>query len=149
MINVTQRDAILAALIGAAAPYDPAGCWLGLFKSIVDKGVNTLLTDLTMPATSLAVRQPITTYGTAYVLSNGCAVIDGPLMNFRPASGADADTVLGWYLADALAAGNLLQFGYLSQGAVHLADNTQSVSAVFRLTVDPSGQWDASVTFNG
>lgn len=143
-----QMAAILAALIAEDGPFDPAAVWVGVAVSVVNHGQQTVLADITQASTSVAVRQPITTWSTPYIEQDGRHVVQSTTKIFRPASDADATTVGIWYLASALTAGNLLGFGQMD-APKPLPDENYAVSVVVRLVVDPLGRWDATIVWNG
>jgi hypothetical protein len=127
---------------------DPAAVWIGVGSSVVQHGVDTTLADITAGTGALATRKPITAWGTSYVLNDGRAAVDGPLMTWRPASAAEAQSIGVWYMADALTAGNLLAYGLVNP-AVQLADETDQWALIMRLTLDPAAKWSAEISFNG
>ena len=147
-LTAAQRDAVLADMIAAGKAFDPVAVFVGVYTAIADHGLNTVIGDLTPPPTSVAVRQAITAWSAVHELLNGCAVVDGPAMSFSPASSADATVVTGWYLASAISAGTLLGYGYFPS-PVALPDQFSQAGIVVRLTLDPNGQWDANVYFDG
>lgn len=150
VITALERDVILAALIAADGPWDPAAVFVGVFVSVTDLGIETEIGDLVVPTGAPGVRQPVTTWSDPSVKGDGRALVTGPVMEFRPASALQATTVAGWYVADALTAGNLLTFGMFPDGPVPLPDETSSVDVVLRLVVDPeNGEWTSTIVFNG
>lgn len=149
-MQLTQRllDGIMAGITETGNILDPAAVFVGLMTAVSDSGLNTVIGDITEPTGDPGVRIAITAWGTAYRLVNGCVVRDGPSMTWRPADNTEACTVIGWYMADAITAGNLLSFG-LFPVPYFLPDENYSASVVARVTVDPSGQWDATTSWNG
>lgn len=142
------RDALLEALTATDAPLDPAAVFMGVGTAITPSGLNTVLADITQATGAMAVRKPVTTWSDVFTLTNGTAYVSGPVMTFSPASSSEAQTLSVWFIADALTAGNLIAYGIISP-SVPLADHSQSWSIVLRVTLDPSAQWSAEVTFNG
>lgn len=147
-LTSTQLYAAIADLIAAGASFDPAAVFVGVFVSITDSGLDTLITDVVMPPTSVAVRKAVTAWGAPHSLLNGSVAVDGPAMSFSPASSADATTVAGWYIASLATAGVLLGFGYFPE-PIALPDEFSEAGILLRLTLDPQGQWDANVYWNG
>lgn len=149
-MQLTQAalDAMLSLLIDADGTFEAGGVFIGVFAGINDVGLATVIGDITPPPTTVAVRQEVDAYSTPYSMLDGRRVADGPLMQFRPGSSADATTVIGWYAADSITAGNLLGFGYFD-GPVALPDENSAVNVIFRITVDPTGSWSAEQVFNG
>jgi len=142
------RDGIMADITATGGSLDPAAVFVGVGTAVNDQGLATLLSDITQATGALATRQEVTTWSSAYVLNDGRAVRDGPLMHFKPASSSEAQTLQVWFIADALTAGNLLAYGLIFP-AVPLPDQFAVWSIVLRVTVDPAGQWSAEVTYNG
>lgn len=147
-ITAAQRDAILASISEATEAFDPAAVFVGLFTAIVDNGYATLIGDITEPAGTGFARQAVTSWGTAYVMTDGRAVRDGPPLDFRPADDTEATTVIGWFYASLVTGGVLLEFGYFD-APIPLPDEFAVVTVIPRLTVDPLGRWEANVVYNG
>lgn len=147
-LTQVQLDTVIGGMVAASGAFDPAATFVGVFTDITDNGLNTVIGDLTMPPASVAVRQAITSWGPTRSLGNDCAAVDGPAMHFAPSSSADATVVRGWYLASAISAGDLLAYGYFP-APVALPDEFSEAGILVRLTLDPSGQWDANVYWNG
>lgn len=148
VLTKAQLSALMAAIIATDGPWDPAGVFLGVAVTVVDHGVDTTLADLTMPPTSVAVRQAITTWSAEYTQIDGTHVVEAPTKHFKPSTDADATVISVWYLADAITAGNLLGYG-LMPAAISLANATRQASVVARLCLDPAGRWDQTVVWNG
>jgi hypothetical protein len=140
--------AALGDIIATGATFDPAATYLGLATAITNHGITTDMTDVTPPSGALATRKLLAAFTAAYDLENGCVVADANLLTWATASSGDATTIANWYLADALTAGNLLGFGPVTPPAVVPYPGGR-FSMVFRITLDPRGQWDASVYWNG
>jgi len=148
MITATMRDGIMAGITEAGNIMDPAAVFVGLFTAIDDQSYNTVIGDVTEPTGDPGTRVAVTTWGVASIMADGRSVRNAPDVTFRPADDTEATVVLGWFLADALTAGNLLQFGFFDE-PIPLPDETASVTVVARLTVDPLGRWDATATIDG
>jgi hypothetical protein len=149
MMTAAERDAILAALIVATRPWDPATTFVGLFEAITDMGVSTVIADVTAPTGAPGVRKPVTTWSAAHVKADGRAMIDSPLLRWTPTDDTEATTVQGWYVATLITGGVLYRFG-LFDDPIPLPDEHASLALVLRYTVDPiSGLWDATVVMNG
>lgn len=147
-LTAPQLADLLDALIIADGPFDPAAVFIGLYTAITPHGLTTVMADLTRPTGNLATAVALTTFGAPYTMTDGRRVVDAALKQFRPTTSADGITALGWFLADAATAGNLLAYKGLP-APVPLPDENSSLGIVFRLTVDPNGRWDASVEYNG
>lgn len=148
IVNAT-RTAIMAAIKAATKIYDPADVFVGVAEAIVDNGRNTVLADITPPAgAGVAARQAVTTWSDPYVRPNGQEVVDSPLLDFRPANATEATSVVGWYAADALVAGNLIAYGVFP-ASIPLPDEFASCPVIMRVVVDPNGTWDSTVVLNG
>lgn len=143
-----QLEAMLADLTAAAASFDPSAVYIGIYTAITPHGVNTVLTDLTTPPVADIPRVAVTTWGAAYRLSDGRVARDSPIATFVPGGGTTSVTVAGWYLADASTSGNLIAYQAIA-APVSLPSADYQWSLVLRLTVDPSGRWDASLSWNG
>lgn len=141
-------EAILAVLTGAGGPFEAAAVWLGVAESIVDNGQATTLSDVTAATGAVATRTEITDWTQPFVLVDGRWAANGTAGTFRPASSAQSQTISAWYLADALAAGNLVAYGFFN-GPIALPDENYAVQIVPRLTIDPDGRWSANVVING
>lgn len=140
-----QIDGILAALIATGGPYDPAGLWVGVYQSIVDNGIETVMADVTAPTGAAATRQAVT-WGTPYQLTDGSAVVDSTAKIFRP-TGSETGVAAGAYLADALTSGNLLQ--YFRENDPANIDASHPYTVILRLVVDPAGRWSLSFGWDG
>lgn len=147
-ITAVQRDAIMASISEATEAFDPAAVFVGVFTAIVDNGISTVMADLTLPSGAPGDVTAVTTWGTAYVMSDGRAVRDGPPIDFRPASSSEATTVIGWYYSSDDPPTELLEFGYFDD-PIPLPDEFAVATVIPRLTVDPNGRWEANVVYNG
>lgn len=149
MMTAPERDAILAALIDTGGPWDPAAVFVGLFVSIDDHGVSTVIGDVTAPTGDPGDRQAVVTWSDPHVKADGRAMVDSPVLRWTPADDTEATVVAGWYTATLVTGGVLYRFGYFDN-AIALPDETASVALVVRFTVDPiNGKWDATVVMNG
>lgn len=144
----SMMEAILTAAIDTGAPFDPADTWVAVATAITDRGGATAMTDVTPPPGAVATRVPIATWIGPYRMNDGRWAIDGPVARFTPASDADACTLTHWLLADALTAGGLKGFGFITPN-ITLDNELNKASVVARITLDPDGRWDATVTWNG
>lgn len=141
-----QIDDILAALIATDGPFDPAATWAGIFISATDNGIDTVLADLETEAVADYPRKAVTAWSTPYVLDDGSAVVDGPLMHFAPPDGSHLTTIGGWFLVNSATTGDLLAYAVL-EDAVQLSSAGKAWDLVLRLVVDPAGRWSAEVSF--
>jgi len=143
-LTTNQMDALLDAAVAALGPWDPAAVFLGMALAITDNGQATVLADVTPGTGALATRQAVTPWSATFGLPDGRRGKDGPLLTFSPASSAEAQTLVGYYLADAAVAGNLLGFGFFVD-PVFLVDEFSDHKQVIRLVIDPDGRWDSLV----
>lgn len=148
MITAFQRDLILNSLGLVGGAYEEGTLYLGLFTAINDAGLATLFSDLTLPPAGGLDPGFLDPFGEPYVMTDGRAVLDAPPVVFRPNDSTEAATVLGWWLANDPVTGDLQQFGYFDQ-PVALPDEFSALSVVFRVTVDPNGRWDATISYDG
>lgn len=140
----TQMSDILTALTAAGGPFDPAALFLGVATGLVDNGGATVIGDVTPATGAMATRQGVTPWSASAKLTDGRWYKDGPLLTFSPASAAETQLLTHWFLADAAVAGNLLAFKPLVP-TQQMPDETRDLKILMRLTVDPSGRWDAAV----
>ena len=141
-------DGVMDAIIAEDAILDPAAVFVGVATAITPQGLATLLADLTEPNATAFPRQPVTAWSDPYNLNDGRRVVDGPLMHFTPDSTDHGATLVAWFLADAVTAGNLLAFGLIEPN-IPLPGPGSVWSIVPRVTVDPDGRWSAEITYNG
>lgn len=137
----------LEDLIAASGIFDPADVWVGVYQTVVDQGLNTSYADITPCTGSLTPLQQVTQFGPVYQDKAGVEVCDAGVMRFTPQTTADAQTIQGIYLMSASTGGNLLGFVPFPS-SVPLGGPQNILSVVFRLTLDPTGQWDATVTWD-
>jgi len=147
-ITATLRNGIMAGITEAGNILDPAAVFVGVFESIVNNGLATVIGDVTQPAGDPGDRSAVTTWAAANVMTDGRLVRDAPARVFRPADDTESTTVQGWYIASAATDGTLLGFGFFTT-PIPLPDENSSVTVVVRVTVDPDGRWDASEWWNG
>lgn len=137
----------LEDLIAVSGIFDPADVWVGCYSTVVDQGLATTVADVTPCTGSLAPLQQVSEWSPVYTDKAGVEVCDAGVMRFTPSSTADAQTVQGIYLMSAASGGDLLGFVPFAT-SVPLAGPQNILSVVVRLTLDPSGQWDATVTWD-
>jgi hypothetical protein len=141
-------DAALGDATATGGAFDPAATYVTLLTAITDNGVNTVLADLTEPTLADYPRQLVTAWGTAYRLTGGSPVRDGPLMQFRPPDNVHPIVVVGYAYVDASTAGNLLDFERLPE-PVALNLTTDVLDIVPRVTAPASGPWFVDETWDG
>ncbi|MHB8735444.1 MAG: hypothetical protein ACYC6M_09105 [Terriglobales bacterium] len=137
----------MTAITAAGQVFDPTKLFLGVATAIVPHGINEALADITLPPGTLAPLQEITVWGPSYLSKGNLETVDSGIHTFSPTTTADAAVIVGWYLMDAASAGNLLAYAFLPT-PVTLAGPQNILSIVIRLTLDPNGQWDASVDWD-
>jgi hypothetical protein len=148
MLTPFQRDAILSALTAVAAPWAAAGTFVGGYVSVDDKALNTVLADFVLPPGALATAVAVTAWGTAQVKADGRAVRDSQPFVIRPASVAEATSIAGIYVADAATGGNLKDW-WAFPSPVPLTDETQAITVILRVVVNPTGgRWISAVLVN-
>jgi|SRR5882672_1020732 len=147
MLTRTSTDGILADMIATGGIFDPAATWVGIGSALVDNGVNTVTANLTEDTTNYP-RQPITAWGTPRVLIDGSAVVDSGLHHFVPPDNVHPTLIVVFGLFSALTAGLLKEF-VLVTPPIGLTVTTDQWSLVVRLRVNPAGEWDVSVSWDG
>lgn len=148
MITNAFRNGIISGITETGNIGDPVAVFVGVFEAINDQGRNTVLADITRPTGVGFDLTAVTTWSAPHDMIDGRRAVDAPLKRFSPVDSTEATTVLGWYTATAATAGTLLQFGYFP-AAIPLPDEFSEVSVVVRFTVDPLGNWDATISING
>lgn len=141
-------EAMLTALIAADAPLDPDGVWVAVATAINDQGGATTMTDVTAPPGTVATRVPVGDWTGPYKMADGRWAVEAPVAHFLAADSDDGCVLTHWLLADALTAGGLLGFGLITPN-ITIVDENSSSSVVVRVTLDPDGRWDATLTWNG
>lgn len=137
----------LEDLIAASGVFDAAEVYVGLYQTWTNQGLNTTMADIVPATGSVSNLVQVTDWSPVYLAKSGLEVVDAQTMVWSPTTPADAQTVQGVYLTDASPAGNLL--GVIPFAAnVSLAGPTSRLSVVVRLTLDPTGTWDATVTWD-
>lgn len=133
---------IAPLLSGGGAPtWDAANTSVYVFEDIVDRGLDTTMADVTVPAGNVGVAGPILgPLLTPSVLPSGSAVVDGTISTFRPNDASNAATLRGWYLATNEASPVLLVYGFFAV-PVNLADETQCINLVCRPLTDAGANW--------
>jgi hypothetical protein len=147
MLTRLGADGILAEMIETGGTFDPAATWVGIGSALANNGVNTVTANITEDTTNYP-RQAITTWGTPYVLADGSAVVDSTIKIFVPPDNVHPTIVVVTGLFSALTAGNLLKFDAVYP-PISLSTTLDHWNLVVRLRVDPAGQWDVSVSWNG
>lgn len=133
----------LEKAIAATGPFDPAALFIGVYTAITDNGQDTVQADVTEGTGALATRVAVTPWSAVYKLADGRWCADGPLCTFSPASAAEAQTVAGWFLNSAAAAGTLKAFEPLPS-ARPLPDENADLKIIPRLTIDPDGRFSVT-----
>ena len=141
-------QAIIAAMVAEDGPFDPATTDVGLALDINDRGMDTVMADVTKPQGNAGARKAVTAWSGPYRLSDGRIAYDANLVFWAAASDDDSQVVKYFYLSDH-ATGNTLKAFKLLDQQVELRYLGTRLSVVVRLCVDPSGRWDVSVHFNG
>jgi hypothetical protein len=148
MLTTGAALAALGDLIATGKEFDPAACFIGVFTAITDAGPATTLGNLTLPSGALATAVAPASVGSPYPLNNGAAAVDYAEVSLAPTMSDAPATCLGWYVASLATSGTLKKFDYLSP-PVTLTVGGAPLNIVLRLQVDPRGQWDVSVVWNG
>jgi hypothetical protein len=144
-MTLTQQMAadILAALIGVGGEF--VAPFAGVGSAIDDQGKDTTLADITPVAGAAGTRLAVA-WGGTYFLADGSSVVDSDPLVFAPV-GAEEDNVRVLFLADLLAAGNLM--GYMVESEPVPIRLGRPYSAIVRLVVSPTGKWSVSFSWNG
>jgi hypothetical protein len=137
-----------ASLVATGGPLDPAATWAGVATAIANMGLNTVMSNITEATGAMATRKSITAWNGPFISNTGSVYYEGPLMIWKPASSAEAQSLVAWFLADALTAGNLLYFQTIAP-PITLPDELHQASLVLRMNVPSVGVYDLSVVFNG
>jgi hypothetical protein len=144
------RAALFAAagdIVATAAAFDPVETFIGLAQGITDIGLNANLTDIVPGTGNLAVRKEVTTWAGPFALADGSPYYESPLMTWIPASSADAQIIVGFYLATLITAGVLMGYGVFP-APIQVVDATTPINFVMRLVLDATGQWSAEIVFS-
>lgn len=142
------QDSALADLVATGGTLDPVAVFLGLYIAPPVDGTPIIATDFTLPDPTDMPAQAVTTWGAVQYLVDGRSARQAAAKTFRLPDADNAFTAVGWYLADALTGGNVLQWGTLTE-SVQMNDANSAVTVLFRVTADPAGRWDALVSVNG
>src|SRR6201996_1924633 len=137
-----------ASIVATDGPLDPAATWIGVFQSLSDNGLATVLSDLVMPTGSLATRLPLTSWAGPYQLGDGSIYYESPAKIFVPATSADFSNIGGWYLADALTAGELLYYSVIYP-SIPLVTTMSALTILVRMSVPSIGTYDVSIDVDG
>lgn len=141
-------EGLLADVTAAGKTLDPAGVFAGLYEDGPDPSPPVTAADFTLPDATDFPAVAVTAWTDPFQLTDGRWAIQSNLLTWRPPDDTNAFSAVGWYLADAATAGNILGWEPISP-AVPLPDETREVSLVVRVTFDPQGNWSASVVING
>lgn len=147
-LTQTQLDAALGDMIATGGAFDPAATFVGVATAVNGQGLLTLMSDLTKATGAMATAVAVTAWSDVYHLGDGRSAVDGPLMTFAPANAGESQVLTAWYVGNLATSTVLYGYGAISPPAI-LTDEFHSWSIVLRLTLDPSGQWSAEVTFDG
>lgn len=148
MIVAALRDGILDGIIETGNILDPLAVFVGVFTEIQNNGLATVMANVTRPAGAMALGVAVTTWGSPHTLTDGRRVVDAPAKTFSPADATEGTVLTGWCLTTTAGGGTLLQFGYFA-GPVPMPDENTDVTVIARVSVDPDGRWDATVSING
>lgn len=140
--------AYLTSVIATGKMFDPAATYVGVASALTDHQGATVQADVTEATGAMATRQAVTAWGTPYKLDDGRWVVDGPNCTFAPASSVQGQVLSHWFLNSAATAGTLKAFEAFAS-PVDLPDETKAVTICPRLTIDPAGNFSASIVFGG
>jgi hypothetical protein len=147
MTDLTCQNALIA-LLDTGGALDTASLFAGLFTAIDDHGGATVLADLTQATGAMATRVAEDPRGAVHKLTDGRWAADLPPATFAPANSGEAQTVIGWFLADANVAGVLLMYNRFPT-PINCPDEFHPVTVIPRITMDPRGKWGAEIVYNG
>ncbi|HEX4614112.1 MAG TPA: hypothetical protein VH092_38370 [Urbifossiella sp.] len=147
-LTATVLKAILAKMIATGGPFDPAALFIGVGTAYADNGQAEVLADITIPTGAMATALAVTPWSDPHMLNNGCWCVDGPALTFAPADSTEAATLAVWFYSTLATAGVLKGYQPIAP-AVPLANEFSTWTIVPRLSVDPLGNWDFSISFNG
>lgn len=135
---------MLTDAVAVGKTLDPAAVFVGLY--IMGPTVNppVLSTDFTLPDATDAPAKAVTAWTAPFKLLDERWAIQGNLLTWRLPDADNAFTAAGFYLSDALVAGNVLAWEPISPN-INLPDAFHEMSIVPRLTLDKMGTWGANI----
>ncbi len=123
----------LNAVRAAMGTLDPATKFIGLYTAITGPADhNRVLADLTEATYTGYARQAIGSWTDAYDSTTGLILITADNKHFTPSDAVAPNTIIGWFVADAVTGGALLAIEPLASPVpLANADNTLTVEANF------------------
>lgn len=141
-------SAWLSSIIATGKMYDPAATFVGIATALVDLGQATTQSNVTEATGHAATRVAITSWSAPYPLIDGRWAVDSGICVFTKTSSDSPETITNWFLNSASSAGTLKAWGDVAPN-VPLAVGSAPLSIVVRLTIDPTGRFDASIVWDG
>lgn len=140
--------AIAHNLIATDGPLEFDNLFMGVYTAIADHGQDTVLADITEGTDDLGLRYPITTGDGPLLANDGLWYVECTPATFELGAGQPNQVVLGFFLVDAEAEGNLLGWEPLP-APMAFSNQYQRLDVVLRLAADPDGRWSASISYGG
>lgn len=149
-MQITQHalDGCLSDIIATGNQFDPAATWIGVATGINAQGLSTTMAMVSPASGQMSARVKLSPWNGPFHSLTGQSYDVGPNANFSPASSAEAQTLVAWFIADASVAGNLLGYGLILPNVV-LADNTHQWNIVMKLALDSNGIWSLEMVGDG
>lgn len=136
---------VFAAATAAGKVLDPADVFAGLYIDGPTPSPPVTVDDFTLPDATDVPAKAVTAWTDPFELIDGRWCIQSNLLTWRLPDADNAFAAGGFYLADALTGGNVLT--WVAFGTpINFPDENSEYSLVVRLVLDPTGEWDASVS---
>jgi hypothetical protein len=139
---------LLANARAAGGALDPATVAVGLYTAIVGTpNAERVLGDLTEATFTGYARQAMASWTDPFNKGNGQVAMNGAAHHFTPTDAVTPNTILGWFIASAVAGGTLLAIESLDS-PVPLANADHTLSILPQFAVTPTASFGESPEIN-
>lgn len=149
-MNVTFRlmDGALSGICETGNILDPAAAYVGLYITGPTTTPPATVADFTLPDATDVPAQVLTSWSATQHLTDGRSAKATPAKTFVLPDSTNAFSAGGYYLADAITAGNILGWEAFPS-PIPMPDQFHPVTLIVRFTVDPAGNWSATIVIDG
>ena len=146
--TIALLSGALTDICATGGTLDPVAVFLGLYAGGPSVVPPATAADFTLPDATDMPAVALGAWGAYHILLDGSPARDATNHIFRLPDATNAFSAVGWYLADAAVAGNILDYGAFT-APIPMPDQFHTISIVYRVVADANGIWHAEIVIDG